>query len=244
MAYVSTVRRGFGAAPQVASAVGTGASLASTVAAPAISSAIAAPAVLGSLAVPVIGAALAGVTLLVTKLIANSGCGPTCIQATDYANQAGTLLTQNAQAYFNLPIPRPQSAQQQALQNANALWNQLVSLCQVPALGNAGQRCITDRQEGACTWKVPASQTQPQFPGGPTAGQCFNWWNALIDPIQNDPNVVADAQSATAQAGSSSSSILGGISIPPALTTSYFGIPLWGWAAGAALLFFMMSGDR
>ena len=45
------------------------------------------------------------------------GCGQTCIETSQWANQAGALLDQNIAAYFAIPAPRPKSAQQAALQN-------------------------------------------------------------------------------------------------------------------------------
>ena len=51
-------------------------------------------------AIPFIGPAIAGVALLATALIKNSGCGPTCIQASEYANQAGQLMDRNLHNYF------------------------------------------------------------------------------------------------------------------------------------------------
>jgi hypothetical protein len=205
--------RGLGQAAQV---ISTGASLATPVAAPAISSAVGASSVLGGLAVPVIGAALAGVTLLVTKLIQNSGCGITCVETSQWANQAEPLLKQNAQAYFALPAPRSQSAQAAALTNFDQIWATLEQQCSQPGTGNAGKRCISDRQSGACTWKQTG--TSP-WPGGPPLGACWNWFNAYRDPIANDPNVVPDSQAALATA----SSVLGGL-------------PVWALLGGAALI--------
>lgn len=125
-----------------------------------------------AVAIPVIGAALVGVTFAVTKLIQNSGCGPTCIQATEYANKSADLMQQNVKAYFSLAAPRPRSAQVQALANFDALWQQLVQLCSDPKLGNAGKRCISERQ-----------------PGGKYDDARFN-----RDPIAQDPDVYDDSQ--------------------------------------------------
>jgi len=119
-----------------------------------------------------------------------SGCGQTCVLSTQYANKAAALLEQNIQAYFAVPAPRPQSVQSAALQNFMLIWNDLEQQCGNPQLASAGQRCITDRQAGACTWKQTG---QPEFPGQPANGQCWNWWNAYHDPIANDPNVVPDS---------------------------------------------------
>jgi len=148
-----------------------------------------------SLAVPIIGAAIAGVTILATALIKNSGCGQTCIETSGWANQAEPLLRQNITAYFGIAAPRSQSQQNAALANFDAIWATLVNMCSNPSTGNAGKRCISDRQSGACTWKATADSP---WPGGPIAGSCWSWFNAYRDPIANDPNVVADSVSSMA----------------------------------------------
>lgn len=140
----------------------------------------------GAIAIPIIGAAIAGVTLGIVAIL-NSGCGQTCIVTSNWANQAETLLLQNAQAYFALPAPRSAEAKAQALANFDQIWTYLSQQCGNPALGSAGQRCISDRMAGACTWH----QTHPpQFPGEPDVGQCWNWFSGYRDPIANDPAVV------------------------------------------------------
>lgn len=212
MMYVGTQRRhrGFGDAASTAGqfsqyaqlGIGTGTAVGGALAAGAVSSAAAAgaaaPTILGlaaTTAIPIIGAALVGITFAITKLIQNSGCGPSCIQASDYANQAEPLIRQNLNAYFALPKPRSQSAQTAALQNFDAIWAQLVKLWSDPALGNAGKRGISDRQAGACTWKQTADYgADISAAGEPGIGQCWNWFSGYRDPIAHDPNVVPDAQ--------------------------------------------------
>lgn len=145
-------------------------------------------------AVPVIGAALVGATMLAVYLIQNSGCGQTCIITSQWANKAEDLLKQNLAAYFALPAPRPQSAQKVALANFDAIWATLQAQCGQEGTGNAGVRCITDRQAGACKWRS-------------ADGQCFNWFIAYRDSIQNDPAV---PDSITTAAPGSVDSLLGG----------------------------------
>ena len=222
--YVPTMRRGLGqvtGAQHTASTVGTVGSIATPVAAPAIGGALAttsaagAPLILGmtpALAIPVIGAALAGITILATKLIANSGCGPTCIRSSDYANQAGDLMAKNLNAYLALPAPRAKTAQTVALQTFDGLWSQLVNLCtNDPELRGttAGRNCIADRQAGACHWRASAGGWVQgaggawSFKGWGAAGSgtdCWNWFIGMRDPIANDPQVVDDSQSAAAGA--------------------------------------------
>ncbi len=141
-----------------------------------------------SLAMPIIGAGIMAVTLGI-ELILNSGCGQTCIIASNWANNAATLLEQNIKAYFALPAPRTAEQKAQAIANFQNTWNYLAQQCGNPSLGNAGVRCIQDRMAGACTWHQTG---QPEFPGQPNLGECWNWFNAFYDPIANDPAVVTD----------------------------------------------------
>jgi hypothetical protein len=108
------------------------------------------------------------------------GCGSTCIVASEYANQAETLLQRNLNTYLSIPVPRYQSQQTAALNIFDQVWAGLISpqACGNPALGDAGKRCISDRQRGACKWKAQ--------------GVCWNWFIGYRDPIANDPNVVPD----------------------------------------------------
>ena len=139
-----------------------------------------------SLAMPIIGAAIMAATLGI-ELILNSGCGQTCIIASNWANNAATLLEQNIKAYFALPAPRTAEQKAQSLANFDNVWNYLTQQCGNPQLGNAGVRCIQDRMAGACTWHQTG---QPEFPGQPNMGECWNWFNSFRDPIANDPAVV------------------------------------------------------
>jgi hypothetical protein len=145
-------------------------------------------------AVPVIGAAVAAVALAVTLLVKNSGCGQTCIETSQWANQAEKALQQNLAAYFALPVPRAQSNQTLALQTFDQIWGALTgpNNCGNPAVGNAGVRCISDRQAGACTYKSDGVSRIAGAPAVP-AGQCWNWFNGYRDPSANDPNVVPDS---------------------------------------------------
>jgi len=210
--YVGTSRRGLGANP--AQVVGTVSSLGTPVAS-AVGGTAAAGAlgISASLAVPLVGAALAGITFAVIKLIQNSGCGVTCVETSQWANQAEPLLRQNLDAYFALPKPRAQSAQAAALANFDAIWAQLQKLCSQPGTGNAGKRCISDRQAGACTWKQTATYSADIMAAGePQIGQCWSWFSGYRDPIQNDPNVAPDSQAASA---AGNSLLLGGSTISP-----------------------------
>lgn len=197
----------------------------STLAGPAAATALG---ISASVAIPIVGAAFAGVMLGIEAIL-NSGCGQTCVETSQWANQASSKLDQLIAAYFAIPAPRSQSAQQIYLQTFQAVWNTLVSQCSQPNLGTAGQNCISDRQDGACKWKA----LPPQYPGEPAAGECWNWWNAYYYPVANDPNVVPDAQlqqagvspalAANATGDVSSASASGGASVPT-----------WLWLVAAA----------
>jgi len=160
-----------------------------------------------ALAVPVIGAAIAGVAMAVTYFIKHSGCGITCVETSQWANEAEPYLRQNIDAYFKLPTPRSQSQQQAALNVFDTIFARLQQLCGQAGTGNAGVRCISDRQSGACKWNATADSP---WPGGPAQGSCWNWFNAYRDPIAAD-SVVSDAAasvSSVSSAFSSSSSLL------------------------------------
>ena len=157
-----------------------------------------------ALAIPVIGAAIAGVTILATVLIKNSGCGQTCIETSQWANQAEPILRQNIEAYFATPTPRSQSQQNAALANFDAVWARLVEMCSQPSTGNAGKRCISDRQAGACTWKQSTAWVSLNIPGEPQPGECWNWFSGYRSPIENDPNVVPDSVSSLVTGAASS----------------------------------------
>jgi hypothetical protein len=173
----------------------------------------------GAVAGPVgaaIGAGIALVATLIDALGIGKGCGQTCIETSQWANQAEPLLLQNIQAYFAQPAPRSLSSQQAALANFQTVWNNLVTLCTQPNLGTAGQNCIADRQQGACKWKQTSTSPLLAYTqyGEPATGQCWNWWSGYHDPIANDPDVVADSQSALAQgAADTSASVLSSLGI-------------------------------
>jgi hypothetical protein len=169
-----------------------GVQLGATAASGAVGAAAAAG-LISATAVPVIGAAVAGVALLVTDLVKNSGCGQTCIETSQWANQAEAALQQNINAYFALPAPRAKSNQDLALQTFDQIWAALTgpNNCGNPAMGDAGVRCITDRERGACKWRSTVNVTA--YPGAVPVGECWNWFLGYRDPIANDPDVVPDS---------------------------------------------------
>jgi hypothetical protein len=159
-----------------------------------------------------IGAAL-------VPLIANmfKGCGPSCVQTSQDANQMESLLQQNLAQYVNTPASqRTATLQATALANFNTSFNTLIQQCQQIG-GKGGTQCVQDRVAGACHWKAspwkwnadgtftPAGQVN-------SGSQCWNWVYGYHDPIASDPFVVADpVTSATSSVSSALSSLLGGV---------------------------------
>jgi hypothetical protein len=158
-----------------------------------------------SAAVPIIGAGLAAATMLVQYLVANSGCGQTCIVTSEWANKAADALQQVMDGYFALPAPRTKTQQAVAVANFQTIWDQLRAACGQPGTGDAGKRCISDRQQGACTWR---QKYAPVYPGQPEVGECWNWFNGYLKPIQMD-TVVPDP-SPVDEASAAISSVFGG----------------------------------
>jgi hypothetical protein len=94
-----------------------------------------------------------------------------------------------------------------AVANFQSIWAALQQQCGQPGTGNAGVRCITDRQAGACTWK---QKYAPTYPGQPNIGECWNWFNGYLAPIQADPVVPDPTPDVATSVSSSLSSLFGG----------------------------------
>lgn len=130
-----------------------------------------------------------------------SGCGQTCVQASNIANQVAGILEQNLNSYLSYPI-RTASMQAAALQTFDGAWAQLQQACGNPALGQAGQNCISDRQAGGCKWQTSPGGWQKNSdgtwkyvaPGAAGSGTtCWNWFVGYRDPIAQDPMVLPDS---------------------------------------------------
>lgn len=203
----------------------------SSIASAAASGAAATGVLIGALmAIPIAGpiaAALAGIGVAIANIF--SGCGQTCVQATNIANQVGDVLTENLNQYMSAPVHYA-SMQAAALNNFNTAWNSLVANCSNPALQAAGQRCISDRQRGACTWKAspggwqqnPTTGAWSYAPWGASGSgtACWNWFIGLYDPIANDPTVVPDPIPGSA----TSAGLLQSVGISPSTTIA--GLPV------------------
>ena len=123
-----------------------------------------------------------------------------------------------------------------AIANFDMLWNwlQQPQQCGNPALGDAGKRCITDRQSGACTWHQAANTVPPW--GTPPAGACWNWFNGYRDPIANDTNVYDDS-SEVLQVINGTLTATPIVSSGAGASTSLIGgLPSWWPLAAAAVL--------
>ena len=139
-----------------------------------------------AIAVPAI---MQGVGLAV-GLFTNRVGGAQKVQATVVVNEGERLMQQNLAAYRNSP---PNAATQAAaLSNFDSLWQSILQGCGDPALGDAGRRCISERQRGGewdyferyrdplegssvdsvstVTPGAPGTQSQPPAAAGPLAG--------------------------------------------------------------------------
>jgi hypothetical protein len=158
-----------------------------------------------------IGLALVGVGIALQMLFTRKGPGQK-IKATEYANGAEPILRDNMQLYLKQPI-RTVTMQRGALANFDATWAKLVQLCGDPALGDAGKRCISERQKGG----VAPWCDKPGHLG-------CDWFVYYRDPIANDPDVKPDAslldKAVALITGGSSSAAAPGSAMNPAATAA------------------------
>lgn len=183
----------------------TGASLAGTAAA-----ILALSPATGPLA-PFVAVAAAVLGLLATMGV-GSGCGQSCVLSSQYANQAEAALQQNILAYFAQPAPRDPASQTAAESLYQQVSGDLTQQCSNASLGSAGQKCISDRQAGACTWKQTADSVLLGIPGEPQVGQCWNWDSGYYAPIVNDPDVAAASVATSAESAAASALSSAGLS--------------------------------
>jgi hypothetical protein len=148
-------------------------------------------------------------------------------QATAIVNQIQSeYLQPNLNRWQSLPPnQKTQSAQVAALAVFDKAWAAVVQGCSNPALGTAGQRCISERQAGGSA------------PWCPTVTGC-DWFILFRDPIANDPQVIPDPVPSVA---SVTGSVTGAVdSVGTSISTALGGIsPLWigvGIIAAALLL--------
>lgn len=137
-------------------------------------------------AAPFVMAAIAAIGPAITLIKGLAqGCGQTCIQASNWANDVAKALEEVKRQYFAQPT-RTVSSKVYALQLIDELFDQLKQLCSNPALGDAGRRCISERLVRGVRAKY-CDQANPPAP----PGEC-NWLVFYRDPIANDNGTVAD----------------------------------------------------
>jgi hypothetical protein len=129
-----------------------------------------------TVAIPIVGPIIAGVTIALAFYFARKGPKQK-VATTEIVNVVEPELVKNLDGY--LSGPRTVSSQAQALANFDAGWNYVMDSCNIPEMGEPGQRCTSDRQSGACVWRD-------------AQGECWNWFKGYRDPIANDPNVLPD----------------------------------------------------
>jgi hypothetical protein len=219
-------------AKQIGQMAAQGAALTGTILAAAFPATIAA--IMPVALVPVIGAAIVGLTTLGFAIADQfKGCGDTCIEASKIADQVGAYLQQNFDTYMGAPV-HYRALQLAALNNFDTAWQALTQACSDPQLQAAGQRCISDRQKGACHYHTsPSGWSNGVYtpPGSDGSGStCWNWFVGLRDPIANDPTVVPDPSAVS----SGASSLLSSFGVNPSATIA--GHPVSDWLLPAALV--------
>ena len=135
-----------------------------TIAAGVITQFAASGALWATAAIPFVGPIVAGVTLGLTALFARKGPKQK-VATTQIVDQVEPLLADNVNGY--LTGPRTVTAREQAIANFYAGWNFVVEHCNIPEMGEPGQRCTSERQRGG-KW---------------------DWFRLYLDPIEKDtPN--------------------------------------------------------
>ncbi len=196
-----------------------------------------------------VGIAIAGI-IAIGVVVAQmfKGCGQTCVQASNIADQVGAQLVQMFNTYMSSPV-HYQSMQTAYLQQWDAFWQALTQACSDPNLQDAGKRCISDRQQGACHYHTSPGGWQKDSsgkwiyvaPGQDGSGNtCWNWFVGTRDPVANDPTIIPDP-TPTQTVGDAASTILSnvtggsGAGIPPML--------LLGGVALLGFMFMSMQGE-
>lgn len=124
--------------------------------------------------IPIIGPIVAGVTIGLSLLWGRKGPRQK-VATTAIVDQVEPLLKENVAGY--LSGPRTRSSQAQALANFDAGWQWVDDHCDIPEMGDPGQRCVNERARGGV----------------------WDWFARYRDPIANDPDVQADPQGTTVQ---------------------------------------------
>lgn len=182
-------------------------------------------------AAPFVAAAAAAAALVALAESVFSGCGTTCYEATDIVNEVEPYLQQNNQNYFSNPN-RTTLDQAIALATASRIFSVLQQNCGNPALGTAGQNCISERigngmakGSNTCAYGESNPAEYPPYSDIPyPAGQCWTWTLAYYDSIaaDNPPGLPLPIVQVLANLGLS-------------LTQTFYGIPVI-YLAGVGIL--------
>jgi hypothetical protein len=113
----------------------------------AISGAAAAGFLAASTAGP-IGAGIALAAMVISSLIANSGCGPTCVIATHIVDDLEPQLRANKDSYLAGRRTAADQAAALSVFDITFAWLRSAQACGAPELHDAGARCISDRAPG------------------------------------------------------------------------------------------------
>lgn len=130
----------------------------------------------GSALIPVIGTAIAAVGTVV-GLFLNRASQRQKVATTQVVNEAEPLLQQNLSAWQH--SGKTQSEQALSLSYFDKVWQAVYQRCSDPAMGDAGQRCIHEREAGGAA------------PWCPSSTGC-DWFTLYRNPIANDPDVIPD----------------------------------------------------
>ena len=198
----------------------------------AATAAISGSAIGASIATAAIGFGIGAVAVGIVAWLTRKGPAQK-VATTKIANELEPLLQQNLAAY--LAGPHTVASQTVALGSFQKVWDYMVAACETAALGDPGKRCVTDRQQGACTWKTsPGGWQNGKYvaPGANGSGAaCWNWWVGYHDPIANDPTLVSD---------SASSAVATALQTGQLDLTQLFGSSVgnnaWLWIAGGLLV--------
>jgi len=137
-------------------------------------------------AIPLVGAAVAGVTFWLSSIFRRNAQKTA---ATRVVEQIEPKLIENIRGYFS--GPRTKASQAQALANFDAAWEALKQACMNSQLGDAGQRCIADRDRGSCHYRAKCTRYDHgiciEYGSVDPSGDCWNWFVGYRDPIANDP---------------------------------------------------------
>lgn len=206
-----------------------------------------------------VGAPIAGLVAALGNVLGPlisrfSGCGQTCVIATQDVNQVGSAMTQAFNIYMSAPV-HYQSVQAAFLQYFDQLMAALQQACGNPQLGAAGQACLSDNSPNACKWKSSpggwtsnGDGTYTYTAAGPAGSgdTCWNPYTGIRDIVANDPTVVPDGTAVSggapvvgtnsttyaapvpvSQAASLSSSIPSGVSPELLLVGALVAFGLW-----------------